>query len=211
MENHLNGHGAYGKGIERREGRSVSDMAGLGTRDTIVPRGPREWGDLLYQEPWAYERRIPMKHDLLRVVGIDVFGSVILLMGLAFLIDGEPLLAAMYMVPALLLLVGSANLLVKLRHTLPFRVYRRGVTLPGKEPMREYREGDHYVPFEEVLAVAVKQDEWRGGPSSFLKFDVRGDLEDEERIVSLARGVEVAPIVEALNKAVPDIEVEQVA
>lgn len=178
---------------------------------SAVPRGPPEWGDLIYQEPWAHARRIPGKYDLLRIVGIDVFGAVILLMGLAFLLDEEYLLAAMYLGPSLLLLVGSVDLLVKMRHTLPFRIYSKGVVLaPREAKARNYREAEHFVPFERIERVSVKQDDWKGGPSTFLKFVLVDDLDEGGHIVSPARGVDAGPIVDALGHAFPELEVERV-
>jgi hypothetical protein len=183
----------------------------LGEVITAVPRGPSEWGRLEYQEPWANSRRYPGKWDLLRVVGIAFFGSLIFLMGVTFAIDGDLILAAMYMFPGGLLLVGPADYIIKMRHTIPFRVYSKGLVLPGKEQARSYKEAEYFLPLGKVVRIHVKQDEWQGGPSSFLKVTVLNQYgEEEDRIVSLARGVEVAPIEETLAKVAPNLEVERV-
>jgi hypothetical protein len=180
-------------------------------RASVVPRGPTEWGRLIYQEPWAYERRVASKWDPLRVSGAIVLGAIILLMGMTFVLQAEWVLAGMYLFPSLLLLIGSVDWIIKLRHTLPFRVYEKGLTLPGRERAREYQEHDHFVPFDRISSAAVKQDEWSGGPSSFLKFDVMNEAGVEiERVVNLTRGIEVAPIEEALARAAPDLRVERV-
>jgi hypothetical protein len=200
--------------LERRaRGLSMERSGEGGRRSTggAVPRGPPEWGDLIYQEPWAHDRRIPGKYDPLRIIGIEAFGAVILLMGLTFLLDGELILAAMYLGPSLLLLVGSVDLLVKMRHTLPFRIYARGVVLAPKEAKaRDYREEEHFVPFDRIERVFVKQDDWKGGPSTFLKFVLVDDLDEGGHIVSPARGTEAGPIVDALGHAFPELEVERV-
>ena len=180
-------------------------------KKTVVPTGPPNLGPLAYQEPWAYERRMPGRGDLLLVTGIVTFGTIILLVGLAIALEGNLPLAAIYFGASLLLLVGSVDLINKLRHSLPFRVYARGVVLPPKEPERRYREGEHFVPFDKVTTVEVKEDEWKGGAHSFLRFTVLNDLgEEDKRIVYLATGVTVAPIVEALKATAPGLEVEQV-
>ena len=188
----------------------VSALDGLIDRATAVPRGPVEWGSLLYQEPWAYTRRMPGKFDIFSITGIVFIGGVVLYIGLANALDINLILASIYFGVALLLLVGSADLVIKMRHTLPFRIYRKGVTLPGHERVRRYSEADHFVPFERVKAVAVKQDDWAGGPSTFVKFDVITELREvEERIASPRRGVEAAPIIEALRSIEPKLEIEE--
>lgn len=189
-------------------------MPGIETllgRPSVVPESSTRWGALRYQEPWAYERRIPAKGDLLIVAGIITFGTIILLVGLAIALDENLPLATVYFGASLLLLVGSADLVNKLRHSLPFRVYAKGVVLPPKEPERRYREGEHFVPFDKVMAAELKEDEWKGGAHSFLRFTVLDDLgEEDKRIVYLATGVTVAPIMEALKATAPGLKIEQV-
>ena len=56
-------------------------------RPSVVPESTAEYGALIYQEPWAYERRMPAKYDLLRIAGIDVFATFILLFGVAIALE----------------------------------------------------------------------------------------------------------------------------
>jgi hypothetical protein len=184
----------------------------LEERKSAVPRGPPEWGQLIYQEPWAYKRRHPGKYDLLLIALILIFGGVLIAAGLAFTLTKSWVLVAIYAGIGVYLYLGAANYVMKLRHTLPLRVYGKGVTMPKPEPSRRYDETEHYFPYSRILHVTVKEDSWPEGPSTFLKFLVQNEHGlEKERIVSPKRGVEAGPIVEALKRADRDLVVETVA
>lgn len=129
-----------------------------GTRG--IPRGPVEWGRILYQPKWAGERRYKSGREVymdgillamgLLLVGLGVFMMFVDTLGLMLVGIG-----------LMIVFMGYASARSKVRR-MPFRMYERGVTLTEVPFGQGWRRRETLVPYEMVERVHVESTTFQG-------------------------------------------------
>ena len=130
-----------------------------------VPRGPADWGDLLYQPTWADEYRtnpewakMTWVHAgilILMLVFVIVFLTVLLLV-----VETFTWIMILVSVFTLLFFIRSAFEVRKeisdFYSRMPPRIYEKGVTLVKVPFKKGYRKEEELVPFEKVVKVRME-------------------------------------------------------
>lgn len=128
-----------------------------------IPRGPPEWGEMLWQEPWADEGRSGQRDYRIKVVG---YLFLILTSGVAIvfgLVTGGPLEEYwMFYLTLPLFLWGLWVATIRYRNILPNRIYERGFTFyPGILMWNGRREEDFFHPFNAVARITVQRPKYK--------------------------------------------------
>jgi hypothetical protein len=183
-----------------------------------VPRGPEEWGRLLYEPQWARSRRF--KHVervvgwvLLAATGVAFFVAPLAVIAVLMARGSSLDLLVLAMFPAsafvggvMLIYVGFDKLKVEAR-IMPFRVYEKGIT---KIFVPSYKEGlerrESLIPFDRIRSVEVSR-YYHVSYLDDMKMEIRHvDDEGEEHTMTLmAEDVdEPLAVMTALRDHVPE-------
>lgn len=121
-----------------------------------VPRGPPEWGELLYEPVWASEWRFKNQRLVnllfaLELLVVALFGTLVILGR-----DDDSLSHVMSLVLASLYCFQGLVVLLFLGTMMPLRVYREGVALPTVPVLTGIRDAEERVPLERVRGVELE-------------------------------------------------------
>ncbi len=136
-------------------------MASVGVSEEVrtrgVPRGPDEWGKLLFEPPVSRMRKARGPRGL-------VPGLVFIALGIVFLVsilaiqtygvdefgeDATFMMIMFLLMPGYFMAVGVYSLF-RWRLELPLRVYEAGVTNPSPPLLHRLREGELLIPSEDI-------------------------------------------------------------
>ncbi len=129
-----------------------------------VPRGPSDWGEILFQPKWADKYRTnPERAQLTWVHAgllILLLGIVIvILMTLLILVETITLMMVLVSAITLAFFIGSAYVvrkeIIEFYTRMPPRIYEKGVTLVKVPFKKGYRREEILVPFDKVVQVRM--------------------------------------------------------
>ncbi len=152
----------------------MSSSNGLSeARSRAVPRGPAEWGRLLYEPLWAMEKRYRGGRELYMEALIMVMGVLLVGVGLfmAIVEAGIGLLLAGMGVFVFFLGYGTVRAQVK---GMPFRMYERGFTRTEVPFGQGMRRAETLVYYEMLERVSVESTSFSGITLNHLKVSFTG-------------------------------------
>jgi hypothetical protein len=132
-------------------------MTGRAIHSEGVPRGPSEWGEVLYEPEWASQMRFD--DIMILVIGVIVIGLGPIMVAMDIYLPssetpfgGGPVLTVL----AIIVFAMGLILFVPLAKKMPFRIYSKGFTLPAAPSvMTGLLRRESLIPFESVSSVEV--------------------------------------------------------
>ena len=169
-----------------------------------VPRGPAEWGDLLYEPQWAKERRFEDTTDVMMGLFVVVCAIALILVVIDGIIRQRPPIEDTLLLLGIIVFTAFTPLIFlwpELRK-MPFRVYEAGVTNHEVTMLQGFSRRDQLISSAKVMRIdfdAISST----GPSQMeiVYVGPKG-----ESILLLTRGVVDDPleVMLALHKILPD-------
>jgi len=139
------------------QGLDVIDDPGM------IPRGPSDWGSLIWQEPWADRGWKGKEADWILISGLASLSAMAGIVLVIAVLTGTPW--SEYLLILLIFPVFVSGLsvsLVTIRYRLPNRVYEEGFTFyPNIIWWYNVTEKDHFIPFDSVNRMTVEKTRYR--------------------------------------------------
>jgi hypothetical protein len=183
----------------------VTGGTGLRKRFNSVPRGPPEWGELLYEPHWAKERRFKDPSEFLMGFVVVIAGAafVVLIMQ-AIIVERPPLQDSLILLVAIPVLAYAINMTLGDEcRRMPFRVYEAGCTNDSVPMVQGFLRREMLIPNERVRSIDIKADSDMGTIPSHMEVSYEGPA--GERILNLT-DLEIDPlaVMLAFQRTVPD-------
>ncbi len=144
-----------------------------------VPRGPVEWGDILYEEEWAKKRRWEDRGSVFLPAGVLFLSVLFIILGLLLSIVDHPAAFFVAFMGLLLLLAifpVLAILLVSEAKKMPLRVYERGFTKRSVPFADGVQRKEHLVPKRDITWLQLTSTGGGYGTLHHLKLKHRAPL-----------------------------------
>jgi len=122
------------------------------TSDGGVPRGPPEWGEILYQPDWAAERRFMEPEDLSSGVSLLVLAGVLFWIyhQLDVFYGFDSRTTGNVLIILSLLVTWAGTYFLRWGLKMPFRVYETGFTIPLQLSWTWFLNREVFVPAERI-------------------------------------------------------------
>lgn len=149
-------------------------------RTLKVPRGPPEWGEILYEPRWVYESKYRaygiITLDFLRFLTGLIFFSILLVLdilrndiGLSFFIFFSLVVFCIF---------GCAYQIIIMYIAMPYRIYQGGITKPFVPFSKGFHRQEVLIPFPNISSLEISkrgtifiQYEMKNGKKGRLKID----------------------------------------
>jgi len=172
------------------------------TRARRVPRGPKEWGKVLYEPEWVLQRRHRESYIVHTGYALVVFGVVLVLWSLAR--EGGDLDAFVLLGPWWLFIVFGALLPIAGYKTMPFRVYQAGFTKFVVPLSRGLRGEEVLVPREAIRRVEIDSTMVENRLHRRIKISYIVGSQEEDLTVPFEQTEDPMGVLVALGAMVPD-------
>jgi len=170
-----------------------------------VPRGPPEWGELLYEPQWAKERRFKDSSDFLMGIAVAILSAAFVLLSVHTIIVERPPLQI-----SLILLVGIAVMAFGINITLgqecrqmPFRVYEAGCTDYNVPMVQGFWRRETLIPWERVRSIDLKAYSDMGTAPSHMDVSYEGPA-GEGSLYLMGEVDDPLAVMIAFHRTVPD-------
>ena len=123
-----------------------------------VPRGPSEWGEVLYEPEWASKMRFDDIMKLALGMIVIALGPIMMAMDAYFPpsqtpMGGGPILTVI----SLFIIVMGLLLFIPVAKKMPFRIYSKGFTLPMASSVKNgILRRETFIPIETLESVEVE-------------------------------------------------------
>ncbi len=128
-----------------------------------IPRGPSDWGSLIWQEPWADRGWKEKESEWFLFSGLAYLSAITgIVIAIAVLTDTPWSEYLLLLLLFLVLVSGFAVSFGTIRYRLPIRVYEEGFTFyPKIIWWYNVTEKDHFIPFDNVIRITVEKARYR--------------------------------------------------
>ncbi len=149
----------------------------------MVPRGPEDWGQLLYEEEWALERKLKNPAIFLVLMITTITAGSMLFIAFFFsdqlaLTSGSSLLLLMLGLAIGIISLLGINQQVRLR---PFRIYETGVTRVVAPFDRGHLNMDFFIPIGAITSID-REPARKGDSDIVIVFNVVGGAKETMRV-----------------------------
>jgi hypothetical protein len=139
------------------QGLDVVDDPGM------IPRGPSDWGSLIWQEPWADRGWKEKESEWFLFSGLAYLSGITGIVIVIAVLTGNPWREYLLLILLFLVFVsGFAVSFGTIRYRLPIRVYEEGFTFyPNIIWWYNVTEKDHFIPYDNVIRITVEKSRYR--------------------------------------------------
>jgi hypothetical protein len=124
----------------------------------FFPRGPEDWGQLLWQDLWAYKRMTSSKLDRLTVYtmffgllsGAPLFYLVTIKENIGFI---DNLLVFLFFFS--FASIFAMGIRIDQSREFPRRIYKKGIVVPKPKFTRVSKEEDFFIPFDSIKEIKI--------------------------------------------------------
>jgi hypothetical protein len=146
-----------------------------------IPRGPSEWGDLLWQEPWADKKRKGKDGWWLRVFPyalLTVLAGFGIVGGIWSEASEDWVFIFIITFPIFIIILLLA--IIEYYYRLPNRVYEKGFTFyPDLLLWYKRTEGEFFILFDTVRCITIEKTKYKSADV----FTIRIDLVNNNKII----------------------------